>query len=86
MPSSCCSKPMTRIIKVGSTEAGLVGLDAALSTVHQSGLKDDEEIKNELLHAVRRSGNYIAGSVEQDYKIALLREYREFVREHVEKR
>jgi hypothetical protein len=79
MPGSCCAKPVTRTIKVGDFEAGLVGLDQALQNVFIAGVKGDEEIKKELLRRVRDFGNYVSGSREDDYKQALLREYKSYV-------
>ncbi|MCX6144242.1 MAG: hypothetical protein NTZ35_13585 [Ignavibacteriales bacterium] len=78
MPQSCCSKPAITIIKVGFTEAGILGLEAALRNVHVSDAKDDEQIKNELLRWVRQFGNYVAPSLELEYKEALWREYRKY--------
>lgn len=79
MPGSCCAKPVTRIIKVADFDAGLVGLDQALQNVFIAGVKDDEEIKRELMRWVRDFGNYVSPSREQDYKQALLREYKSYV-------
>ena len=75
----CCSKPITRIIKVAEFEAGLVGLDTALQEVYLSGEKNEEKIISSLLQRIRKSGNYISSSRENDYRKALLREYRIFV-------
>jgi len=79
MPGSCCAKPIATIIKVGNSEAGIVGLEAALQSVYISGGNDDQQIKAELLQCVKRFGNYIAPSCEHEYKEALLREYRKYV-------
>jgi hypothetical protein len=79
MPGACCPTPVTRIIKVADFEAGLVGLDQALQNVFIAGVKGDEEIKGELLRWVRDFGNYVSGSREEDYKQALLREYKSYV-------
>jgi len=78
MPGSCCAKPIARIIKVGEFEAGLAGLDQALRNVYISGVADQEEIKRDLLQWIRDFGNYVAPSRENDYKEALLAEYRKF--------
>jgi hypothetical protein len=78
MPGSCCTKPVARIIKVGEFEAGLVGLDQALRNVYISGVADQEEIKRDLLQWIRDFGNYIPPPRENDYKEALLTEYRKF--------
>jgi len=79
MPQSCCSKPVTRIIRVAEFEAGLVALDQALRNVYISGVNDEEEIKQELLRWIRDFGNYVSPSRENDYKQALLREYKIYV-------
>lgn len=79
MTGSCCAKPITRIIKVADFEAGLLGLDQALHNVYISRLDDEEEIQRELLKWIKHFGNYISPSRENDYKEALLREYRKYV-------
>lgn len=79
MPGPCCARPVARIIKVSNVEAGLIGLDQAIQNVFIAGVKDDEEIQKELLRWVRDFGNYVSPSREQDYKQALLREYKSYV-------
>jgi len=79
MAPSCCAKAITRIIKVAEFEAGLMGLDQALRNVYISGLNEEEEIKRDLLKWIKDFGNYISPSRENDYKEALLREYRKYV-------
>jgi hypothetical protein len=79
MPGSCCAKQVARIIKVANVEAGLIGLDQAIQNVFIAGVKEDEEIKRELMRWVRDFGNYVSPSREQDYKQALLREYKSYV-------
>jgi hypothetical protein len=75
---SCCAKPNTRIIRVGNADAGILGLEEIFKNARTSGKTNDEELKSELLALVRDSGNYIATSMEQAYKDAFLREYRNF--------
>lgn len=75
---SCCIKPITRIIKVGNSEAGILGLEEMFRNAHTSGKTGDEELKSELLTLAKDYGNYIAPSMEQTYKDAFLREYRTF--------
>ena len=60
-------------------EAGLVGLDEALRNVYISRHDDKTEIQRDLLKWVKDFGNYISPSRENDYKVALLREYKEYV-------
>ena len=79
MPGSCCGKPVATIIKVGDLEAGLFGLDQALHNVYFAGVNGEEEVKHELLRLIRDFGNYISPSRENDYKQALLREYKSYV-------
>ena len=79
MPGACCSKPITRIIKVAELEVGLIGLDQALQNVLAQGLMDEEEIQWELLRQIKEFGNYLSPSREDDYRRALVREYRAYV-------
>lgn len=79
MTKSCCGKPIAKIIKVAHFEAGIVGLETALQNVYTLGLEDEEQIKAELLQFVKDFGNYISPGTEEDYKVALWREYRTFV-------
>jgi hypothetical protein len=79
MAESCCGKPVAKIIKVADFEVGLIGLDQAIRNVHVSGISNEEEITQELLRCIRDLGNYISPSRENDYKQALLREYKNYV-------
>ena len=79
MPGSCCGKPVAKIIKVGDLEAGLIGLDQAFHNVYAAGLNGEEDVKQELVRSIREFGNYISPSRENDYKQALLREYKSYV-------
>jgi hypothetical protein len=80
MPGSCCAKPIAKIIKVGNSEAGIVGLEVALADVYELGIDNDEQIATALVLSARKIGNYISSGIEADYRSALLLEYREFVR------
>jgi len=75
---SCCAKPITCIIKVGNSEAGILGLEEMFRNAQTSGKTSDEELKSELLALAKDYGNYIAPGMEQTYKDAFLREYRTF--------
>jgi hypothetical protein len=79
MARECCPRPIPRIIKVAEIEAGILGLDQALRKVYTSGLADEEEIQRALLKWIKEFGNYITPSRENDYRKALLREYREYL-------
>ncbi len=74
----CCAKPLTRIIKVGNFEAGLMGLDDALGSVMTQSIGNEDELARTLLEMLKKSGNYIAPSKEEEYKAALLREYKAY--------
>lgn len=75
---SCCSNKPPRIINVGTTQAGIKGLDEILHQVKEEGLVEKEDLERELLALARDYGNYIAPSMEGAYARALLREYREY--------
>jgi hypothetical protein len=78
---SCCPKPKVRIIKIGNSEAGILGLDEILQHARTSGKTSDEELKSELLALARDAGNYVAASLEQTYKDAFLREYKKHLQD-----
>jgi hypothetical protein len=80
MAGSCCAKPITTIIRVAEFEAGIIGLDQALRNVYVSGLGGEEEIQRDLLKWIKEFGNYITPSREGDYRKALLREYRVYLK------
>lgn len=79
MLGSCCGKPIATIIRVGTFEAGIVGLEAALRNVYTSGATDEDQIKRDLLKWVKEFGNYISPANEFEYREALMREYRKSV-------
>jgi hypothetical protein len=75
MGRSCCARPITRIIKVGDLEAGIIGLDQAFEKVRALRDQDEQQVKDSLVKLVKESGNYIAVSRESEYEEALFREY-----------
>jgi len=78
MSGTCCAKPITKIIKVGDIDVGLIGLENALLDAYISGVEDEEQLKQDLLSYIKGFGNYITPGREKDYKQALLREYKKF--------
>jgi len=74
----CCANPIVKIIKVGDIDTGLIGLENAFLNVYISGVDDEEQLKRELLMWIKKFGNYVSRSREDDYKEALLREYKKF--------
>jgi len=79
MPGPCCQKPITKIIKVGAREAGILGFDAIMEKVAESEWSDEQELAAALLLQARKHGNYVSPASEEPYKLALLREFRLFV-------
>ena len=75
---TCCAKPIARIFKIGDVEAGLMGLDDAFRTVRAANIGNDDERALTLLAWVKKSGNYVAPGREEDYKKALLREFKAY--------
>jgi hypothetical protein len=71
----CCAKPIARIIQVGDSGSGIVGLDELLRTALASAMNDEQAIKTSLLAMARTYGNYIIPEKEEAYKEALYREY-----------
>jgi hypothetical protein len=78
MSGTCCRKPIARIITVGTFEAGITGLDQAIQEVIDSGVENEQELDQLLLEKVVRFGNYISPGTEDEYRKALLREFRIF--------
>ena len=78
MSGSCCGRPLATIIKVGDFEAGISRLEETLRRVYAAGIDDEERIKSELLRWVKEFGNYISLGTEEEYKEALLREYKKY--------
>ncbi len=81
MSSRCCIKPIATIITVGDFEAGIIGLKNAFEAVYASGIKDEEQLRSDLLAKVKEFGNYISPETESAYKAALFREYGKFVKQ-----
>lgn len=79
----CAAEALRRIrqIDVGGHPIGLAMLDAVLGEVIALHLSDDGAIGDELLRRVRIY-NYIPPGAEEEYRIALLAEYRRQVKGH----
>ena len=80
MSKSCCVKPIAKIIKIGNYDAGIIGLETILKNVYSAGVKDEEQIKTELLRLVKEYGNYIASGTESEYENALYCEYQKYIK------
>lgn len=64
-----------RQIRVAGVKVGIVGLDEILEQVAEESINTDEEIAGRLLDLVRQV-NYVLPSKEQEYRQALLREFK----------
>ena len=64
-----------RQIVVGRIKVGLVGQDRALKQVAEEGIGNDEAIATRLLELARQA-NYVTPSKTEEYKQALLREFK----------
>ncbi len=71
-----------RQIMVGGIKVGLVGLDEIFEQVKKSGLDSDEKIAEMLIELTSKQ-NYITPSRKEDYKRALLREFKVYLGEDV---
>lgn len=67
---------------IGGLPIGLIHVDEILKEVRSLGISDDEQLKEELLHRIKRK-NYLPASGEEEYREALLREYKKFIGEEV---
>ncbi len=67
----------SKLILVGEDFVGIVGLDEIFQNLFDDGREPDGFLKNELLSLAKKK-NYIPSKVEDEYKEALLREYRNF--------
>ncbi len=81
MPGECCQRPRTKIIKVGTFEAGIIDFDAIMKEQAGTDLPDDQELGIQLVSKARKHGNYISPASEELYRVALSREFRIFVHE-----
>ena len=66
-----------RKIRVAGIKVGLVGLDGILEQVAGESIETDEEVAGRLLNLVRQA-NYVLPSKEQEYRQALLREFKRY--------
>jgi small redox-active disulfide protein 2 len=71
-----------KMLWVGNTQVGIVGLDEILEQARAKGLAGDD-LKAFLLEKTK-ARNYVAGPAEESYAAALLREYRRYCGEPVE--
>ncbi len=65
----------SRTIRIGNMNIGLIGLDIAINRAAAKGLKEAEAM--DFLYREVKKQNYIPVAMEEQYKIALFREYTE---------
>ncbi len=82
MAPRCCTVKGIRIITVGSSKAGVIGLEQVLEeTLRRGCLPDQKGLKEDLVTAVRAQGNYVAPSSEEAYGDALAAAYRDYFKQ-----
>jgi small redox-active disulfide protein 2 len=72
----------TKQIVVAGKKVGLTGLEEVLEQVEKEALKSDAAVADRLLELVAKA-NYIPPAVEEDYRQALLREFKRFIGEAI---
>jgi small redox-active disulfide protein 2 len=72
-----------RLLLVGNTQVGLIGLKGIFEELKNERNKPEAEVKGLLVEKVGRN-NYIAPSAKQEYEKALFREFKKFLGEKVE--
>jgi len=70
-------------INIKGTQVGIIGLDDIFQAAKKAAIGEENSLEDFLLHKVKEQ-NYIPASAEDDYKVALYREYRRFLGEVVE--
>lgn len=71
-----------RQIRVGGVKVGLVDLDRILKQVASESIDSDDVLAGRLLELVRQA-NYVAPSRSEEYKLALLREFKRSMGEDI---
>lgn len=73
--------PTQRMLKVGKTTIGLIGLDIALNKALAQNIAAADS--SEFLFAMIKGQNYIPATMNDEYRSALEREYRKLLGEEV---
>lgn len=74
--SACCCGEQEPIVQIGigDESIGLVGLNRIFEQLHALGRPPDESAEDELLKMVA-ARNYVPPKAENEYRVALVREY-----------
>lgn len=76
--ASCCGGDVrVKQIQIGNAIIGLVGLEEILEQLYTANRHPGQAAAEELLARIK-ARNYVARGDEEDYKVALLREYAAF--------
>jgi len=72
-----------RLVFVGNTQMGLIGLEEIFGELKSQRGKPEPELKEMLVEKAAKK-NYIPDSIREDYRNALFREFKKFLGEKVE--
>jgi hypothetical protein len=72
-----------RLIFVGNTQVGLTGLEEIFKELKNQKEEPEPQLKEMLVEKAAKK-NYIPGSIKEDYRKALFREFKKFLGEKVE--
>jgi hypothetical protein len=72
-----------RLVLVGNTQVGLIGLKEVFEELKNQREKPESVLKEMLVERAAR-GNYIPDSIKEEYRKALFREFKKFLGEKVE--
>ena len=72
-----------RLVFVGNTQVGLIGLEEIFRQIKDQREKPETELKEMLVERAAKK-NYIPDSIKADYGKALLREFKKFLGEKIE--
>ncbi len=79
MSSGCCGIRGLRQVRVGDSEVGLTGVDAALESLYIEGWSpEDQELGEVFVDRLREAENYIPPGQEPLYVAALVDLFRQF--------
>lgn len=78
--AGCCDPraPKPKILKIGNSTIGIMGLEGAMEEVASLGPLADDQLAGELLSRLKKK-NYIPDSARNMYAEALMAEYKKFV-------
>lgn len=77
--AGCCDPraPKPKILKIGNSTIGIMGLEGAMEEVASLGPLSDDQLATELLSRIKKN-NYIPDSAGDEYAEAQMAEYKMF--------